>query len=141
MADKSERTAQEMNMTTTTTHNASPQIDVVRNHDHALDFSHEHQHSHLHHSDRAVHDEGVSYTKGTTDEPPVIPKPDVMDNALHRRHIGGDYEKGGLNFQDSETGEASATASEEDPRNHRMSHLYRRFRPFVHLFIFLLFTG
>ena len=141
MADKGDQMAQETNITTKTTHNASPQIGVVHNPDHALDFSHEHQHSHLHHSTKAVHDEGVSYTKGTTDEPPVIPNPDVMDNALHHRHVGGDYEKGGLNFQDTETGEASATPSEEDPRNHSLSHLYRRFKPFVHLFIFLLFTG
>ena len=133
--DKSEDTAQDT--TRTATHNASPQIEVLRNNDPALQFSHEHQHSHLHHSDKAVDDRGMSYSKGTTDEPSNIPKADMMDDALHRRHVN---EKGNYGIQDAEAAETSAS-EEEDPRRHRLSNLYRRFRPFVHLFIFLLFTG
>ena len=127
---------------TTTTHNTSLQHNVATDPDPALNVSHEHHHTHLHHSSKAVHDEGVSYSKGTTDEPSVIPKADAMDNALHRRHVDTEYEKGGLKFQDAEAGEVSAAGSEEeDPRSHRLSHVYRRFKPFVHLLIFIVFTG
>ena len=129
-------------------HNTSPQSNVVRNPDPALDFSHEHQHGHLHHSSHAVHDEAVSYTKGTTNEPAVTLGGGLNDNVVHHRHHAKadydapDYEKGNLKVQNAEAADLSSTPSqEEDPRNHRLSLLYRQIRPFVHMFLFLLFTG
>lgn len=137
-ADKDDKMAQDSHALKDG-HNASHQKHVEANLDPALDISHEHQHQHLHHSSHAVHSEEVSYTKGTTDEPSTVPRADAMDNAMLRRHIG---EKGSYEVQDAEKADMSPEPmEEEDPRHHTFSNLYRRFRPFVHLFIFLLFTG
>ena len=133
-ADKDDHMAQE---TKTTTHNASAQEHVLRSNDPALELSHEHNHSHLHHSAKAVDDKGVAYSKGTTDEPSNVPRPDKMDGELHHRHVG---EKADYGVRDTEAGDLSGS-EEEDPRSHRLANLYRKFKPFIHLFIFLLFTG
>ena len=126
-------------------HNASPQIGVIRNNDPALDIAREHHHGHLHHSAAAVKglENEVSYTKGTTDEPSTIPRADAMDNALHRRHKVEEsgYASKMMEVQDEEKGTMSHTPSEEDPRHHGLSNWYSRFRVFVHIFIFMLFTG
>ena len=138
-ADSGDHMAHQEASTLKESHNTSYQKNVQSNPDPALEFSHEHQHSHLHHSAHAVHGEEVSYTKGTTDEPSTIPRADAMDNAMHRRHIG---EKGDYEIRDAEKADMSPEPTEEeDPRNHTFSGLYRRFKPFVHLFLFLLFTG
>ena len=128
------------------THNASPQIGVVRNDDPALNLTNEHHHSHMHHSATAMkgREDELSYSKGTTDEPSTIPHADAMDNSLHRRHKAeesGNYGTKGVLVQDEEKGTLSHTPSEEDPRNHAFSNFYSRFKVFFHVFLFLLFTG
>ena len=124
-------------------HNASPQVGVEKNTDPALEYAHEHQHSHLHHSAAAMkgREEDVVYSKNTTDEPSTIPRADIMDDALHRRHVT--ESKDGMHVHDAEKGglSPSQTESEEDPRRHTLSSLYARSKIFVHLFIWLLFTG
>lgn len=131
-------------------HNASPQTGVALNTDPALDISHEHNHSHLHHSDHAVkgHVDNVVYSVGTTQEPSGIPDADPQDDYLRRRnHKECDSsEKQGKSFavEDTERGRISpvqTSESEEDPRRHKLSGYYWKFRPFGHGFILLLFTG
>ena len=129
-----------------TFHNTSAQANVVRNTDPALDISHEHHHGHLHHSAVAIknREDEVSYSKRTTDEPSTTPRADIMDNSLHHRHKAeepGSYSAKEIRVQDEEKGAMSAAASDEDPRHHALSNLYSRFRIFVHVFLFMLFTG
>jgi CNT family concentrative nucleoside transporter len=139
-------------------HNSSPMPGVVRNNDPALDIAREHHHEHLHHSAHAeaghtAHDH-VSYTTGTTtNEPGVIPKADPNDDALHRRHqheqyvASHDIEKaGGLEYEEKGSlskGRSSSDPDAEvvDPKRHRVSNFYKRYRIFFHLFIAALFTG
>ncbi|KAJ4358260.1 uncharacterized protein N0V89_002840 [Didymosphaeria variabile] len=126
---------------------------VVRNPDPALDVAHEHHHHHLHHGANAhaeVNDD-KAYTKGTTlNEPSVIPAQDPNDDALHRHghperqeidveKSGGYYEtEHGSLEKDSHT---NGVAEEADPKRHRISGYYRRYRIFVHIFIGMFFTG
>jgi CNT family concentrative nucleoside transporter len=124
---------------TVATHNASPQQNVERNTDPALDIAREHQHPHLHHSAAAVagRKDDVVYTTHTTDEKSNIPHQDAMDNALHRRHnVKEEY-----TVADEEKAGFSPVPSETDPRNHTWERMYSRARPFIHVFIFLLMTG
>ncbi|TID26639.1 sodium/nucleoside cotransporter 1 /nucleoside cotransporter 1 [Venturia nashicola] len=120
----------------------------------ALDASHEHTHQHLHHDARAEkgRTDEVVYSTGTTAEKSIIPDQDPLDHVAHRRQHAGDkinnhgpseketgiaYEDGSY---DAEKGEISS-AGEEDPKNHKFSRLYAKYRIFVHLFFLLLFTG
>lgn len=113
---------------------------VNANPDPALDPAHEHQHKHLHHATGGV--QNISYTTHTTNEPSVIPKADPLDN----NHHGISEKTGNLHISDEEKGGSYMTPSdshveESDPRDHKLSNLYVKARPFVHVFIFLLFTG
>jgi len=119
-------------------HNASPQRHVEPNSDLALHLSREHQHQHLHHSARAEEGrkESVVYSKGTTFEKSTIPDESPQDRELHRRHVA---EKSGLHYNDAEQG--PITESEEDPQTHPLARYYVHWRIFVHVFIWLLFTG
>lgn len=136
-------------------HNSSPMPGVVRNSDPALDVANEHHHEHLHHSARAEkgHDEAdhPAYTTGTTYEPPVIPPADPNDDALHRRHhpekhAEHDIEKtGGIDYEEkgslSKPRSSSDPEGEVDPKRHRVSGFYRKYRIFFHVFVGLFFTG
>ena len=123
-------------------HNASSQQDVRQNPDLALHFSREHQHQHLHHSERAEagRTDEVVYSKDTTfgkEHGPHVPEQIHEDQQLHHRH----HEKNNA-IQDAEIGELGLVASDEDePKKHRFSRFYARYRIFFHLFIWLLFTG
>lgn len=132
-------------------HNASPMPGVVENTDPVLDVAHEHHHAHLHHSafaEKGRHDD-IAYSKGTTAEPSVIPDPDPMDNALHRRKHPERREKdieknGGFSTGDMDRDSMSpveGAGDEEDPRGHAFSRFYAKYRIFFHIFIAMLFTG
>lgn len=129
-------------------HNASPQTGVAFNSDPALDISHEHHHSHLHHSANVEkhHTDNIVYSVGTTHEPSVIPDADPQDDHLRRRNHS--TEKKDLSNVDVEMEKGAISpvptghgAEEEDPRRHNLSSLYIKFRPYVHVLIFCLFTG
>ena len=123
-------------------HNSSVQQHVVPNNDPALDISREHNHGHLHHSARAEQgrEDGVVYSKDTTSEKSTIPHQDAQDHDLHRRHLGNET-KMATETVDAEKGTLSPVRSEEDPQTHTLSSFYAKYRIFVHLFIWLLFTG
>ena len=126
-----------------TQHNASPQVGVKRNDDPALDIAHEHHHGHVHHSGAAARksvDDPV-YTKETTDKPILVSR--NSKDSLHRRtphaHNGT---KEGIHVHDAEKGDLSRSASEEDdPRTHRFSNIYQKIKIYIHIILFLLFTG
>lgn len=128
-------------------HNPSMQRDVDPNPDLALHYSHEHQHKHLHHNRASLagrHDE-VLYSEGTTyDKAHIDPKgpQDYVNHTLRDPHnekseFHGDAEKGAL----SEPLRVGSNNSEDDGQKHRASRSYSKYKIFVHLFIWLLFTG
>lgn len=128
-------------------HNPSMQQGVDPNPDLALHYSHEHQHKHLHHNRASLagrHDE-VLYSEGTTyDKAHIDPKgpQDYVSHNLRDPHnekteFAGDAEKGAL----SEPLRMGSNGSEDDGQKHRASRSYSKYKIFVHLFIWLLFTG
>lgn len=138
-------------------HNTSPQHNVVPNPDPVLDKSKEHHHGHLHHdtlSERGRQDD-IMYSIGTTGEKSMIPDADPNDDALHRRiHAERHAEHHPVEVKapepamaydeqyDEEKGSPETTQEENaDPQRHTIARLYRRYRLFVHLFIWLFFTG
>lgn len=139
-------------LTATQTHNASPQTNVARNNDPALDVAHEHRHGHLHHNEFSERgrDGEVVYSQGTTFEHSMIPDQAPLDHDLHRRghperranskdaFAVADAEKGAVG---SEEEGYKDHAGVEDPKSHRFSRFYAKYRIYFHLFIFLLFTG
>jgi CNT family concentrative nucleoside transporter len=129
-------------------------IHLAHNPDLALHPSREHHHEHLHHSanaERGRTDDAV-YSKGTTDEAGVIPHQDINDDVLHRNHhperdsTGKDpavYDEKDYKY-DAEKGSVSPAHTdkeEEDPKRHKFSRFYRKYRIFFHLAIAALFTG
>lgn len=132
-------------------HNPSAQQHVAPNNDPALDVAHEHRHGHLHHDANAErgHPEEVVYTRGTTNEQPSK----LMDNSLgdHTLHQRGPLKqdgKGIYDIEDAEKGDVSSDPEQykghiqdDDPKNHRFSRFYAKYRWAFHLFIFLFFTG
>jgi len=128
-------------------HNPSMQRDVDENPDLALHYSHEHQHKHLHHNRASLagrHDE-VLYSEGTTyDKAHIDPKgpQDYVHHQLRDPHnekseFPGDTEKGAI----EEPTRLDSNGSEDDGQKHRLSRNYSKYKIFVHLFIWLLFTG
>jgi len=131
-------------------HYSSSQKGVVVNNDPALDIAHEHPHGHLHHSAHAVdgREDNVTYSTGTTGEKSINPHQDPMDHALHRRqqpeHGHGIYmkEKEAAIGYDAEKGSTSPYPEEEkDPKEHKVTNFYLKYKIFFHAFIWLLFTG
>lgn len=126
-------------------HNYSPQHHVSRNNDAALDVSREHRHDHVHHntfSEKGGHDD-PQYTSGTTFNTHLIPDASPQDH--HTLHRGLAAEKGQVDVIDAERGTAFSPNGvidvDADPKLHRFSHFYLRYRFFFHFAIFLLFTG
>lgn len=138
-------------------HNASAQQNVVPNEDPALDKSKEHRHEHLHHDSFAEkgRQDDVMYSIGTTGEKSMIPDPDPNDDALRRRHhperhaehhpVEAKAPVPAMEYDDKydeEKGSPEVSQEDnEDPQRHTIARLYKRYRPFVHLFIWLFFTG
>ncbi|KAF3041667.1 hypothetical protein E8E12_002655 [Didymella heteroderae] len=132
-------------------HNASAQQGVAPSNDLALHVSQEHQHEHVHHSPRAVHDDHIVYTTGTTDEKSIIPDPSAQDHGLHHRvpekhglHEQGAYEKNAdIDYEEKGTRGSSTDPEAEVEKKSKWSvgALYRRYRWAVHVFLAALFTG
>ncbi|KAI4159015.1 MAG: hypothetical protein L6R39_000440 [Caloplaca ligustica] len=123
-------------------HNSSAQQHVQENNDAALDTANEHTHKHLHHSAHAERGrDKMEFSKEPTYQDSNIHShdPDGHQHVHQRNTPNGstipavipDAEKGSLDRQDSE----------EDPRTHALSSAYLKYRVFVHVFIWLLFTG
>jgi len=141
-----------LNMAHVHEHNASLQQGVLPSNDLALHTSQEHQHEHVHHSARAVHDDHITYTAGTTDEKSNIPDPSAQDHGLHHRlpekhglHQPGVYEKNAdIDYEEKGT-RGSSTDPEpevEKPKSKwSIGSLYGQFRWAVHIFLAALFTG
>ncbi|GAB7360057.1 hypothetical protein MBLNU230_g7579t1 [Neophaeotheca triangularis] len=116
-------------------------------HDPALYPEHQHQHQHLHH---AKADNDITYTHGTTDNPSIVLDDQKYSSLTQRNQHGrgsnkldettiADVEKGGVSPANTSTGEGTEEAL--DPRTHKLSNLYVKYRIFVHIFIWLLFTA
>ncbi|KAL7908371.1 Na+ dependent nucleoside transporter C-terminus domain-containing protein [Trichoderma velutinum] len=120
---------------------------VHHNPDPALEPAHQHQHHHKHHSDRvdaAGHDDAV-YTKGTNMDPTLVP---VQDHTHDVRSIDKEHIHTPPDYSDHEkVGQTGIVRTGIDPdetgsqRHWYFGIPYRYFRAFVHIFIFLLFTG
>ncbi|CAJ2512707.1 Uu.00g008260.m01.CDS01 [Anthostomella pinea] len=113
-------------------HNTSPQEGVILNPDPVLNVANEHHHGHLHHGGAAAnpvnHPDEVVYSNPTPNK--------SFDKET------GDYATNEKSFTDEESGNVGHIAVEEATgRKHFISHYYRKFRPFVHIFIWLLFTA
>lgn len=128
------------------TRNASAQQDVVPNLDPALDKSRVHHNTF---AEKARQDD-IIYSTGTTGEKSMIPDPDPNDDALHRRHHPERHadqpaisKEAGVGMEHDEEKGAGPTSEEDvtDPQRHTIARLYRRYRIFVHMFIWFFFTG
>lgn len=123
-----------------------------RNSDPALDPANQHVHQHLHHSDHAKPNDNVVYAH---DGHSTIPN----QSDLHKHHDRPSHIRASTEIDDIEKQKADLaggppgyegdkvgvvthgdeTSSAQPPSKARA--FYRRWRPFFHLFIFLLFTG
>jgi concentrative nucleoside transporter, CNT family len=132
-------------------HNMSMQRSVDENPDLTLHYSHEHQHKHIHHGRPSLtgkRDE-VLYAEGTTaDNHMAFVDNNPQDYVKHQLRKPSEqiHEKDFSNSSDAEKGvvdpaRVDSHGSEEDGQKHRTSHLYAKYKIFVHLFIWLLFTG
>ncbi|KIW19043.1 hypothetical protein PV08_03333 [Exophiala spinifera] len=131
-------------------HNPSKQTGVDENPDLTLHYSHEHQHKHLHHDQHALsgrHDE-ILYAEGTTFDPSNIGEVGPQDYKTHhlrpqhhvdeKDFIAADAEKGVI----GKIGHPDSSDSDQgDSRSHRFRRAYVNYKIFVHLFIWLFFTG
>ena len=129
-------------------HNLSMQQSVDQNPDLALHYSHEHQHKHLHHGQPALagkHDE-VLYADATTTDQHFGTK-NAQDYIKHQLRGPSEQvnEKDFISTGDAEKGELdpaqlTTTSSEDDGKKHRASRTYSKYKIFVHLSIWVLFT-
>ncbi|KAI1074036.1 H+/nucleoside cotransporter [Whalleya microplaca] len=108
--------------------NSSTQEGIAPNPDPALDIENQHHHEHLHHRGSTNHlDEEVVYS--TTSPKKSVEKPQ-------------DYATAEKSVTDEESGNVGVIGREDgDGKKHYISSFYRRFRAYVHLFIWLLFTA
>ncbi|KAF5021517.1 hypothetical protein F66182_6442 [Fusarium sp. NRRL 66182] len=121
--------------------------------DPALDPSHQHQHQHHHHSPRVDapgHDDPV-YTKGTANEPAMMP-PQAPHGTLATERLSSEKHPDPPlpDYSDHEKTEAGVVASAGTNSEsgtavtgwrRRLGPVYRYRRALTHLFVFLLFTG
>ena len=123
------------------THGVSAQRHVAETHDLASDTSHHHSDDHLNNDsqDAKVQKEEVIYSEGTTSEKSTAPSQVPHDQEARRRHA--DKINQGADVSDTEKGSLSLDRlGEEDPRTHT-STFYARYRIYLHLVIWLFFTG
>lgn len=109
--------------------------------DPALDISRQHQHEHTHHGGAAAahtKDEPV-YTHGTMPEdhqiPPQFSHKDIETEEKKGVPLTGDIEKG------SRTGSGESVRSGGGGGGSSSDGVFKKYRVFVHAFIFCLFTG
>ncbi|EEY22861.1 sodium/nucleoside cotransporter [Verticillium alfalfae VaMs.102] len=118
-----------------------------RNSDPALEPVNQHQHAHLHHA-TGVAEDNIVYAKGTGPQT-IPPQSHLHHHDDTRASSEHDIEKaklGGQSPPEYANGEKVGVIAHDDERSseHQPSKsrtFYRRYRPFFHLFIFLLFTG
>ncbi|KAI1639232.1 hypothetical protein F4809DRAFT_155811 [Biscogniauxia mediterranea] len=112
-------------------HNASPQIGVAPNPDPALDISNEHRHAHLHHggaaADHANHPDEPVYSSATPEK--------SFDKAR-------DFPATEKFVNDEESGNVGHIQKHDDTSIwHMLGVWYRRFKIYVHLFVWLVWTA
>ncbi|KAI5921515.1 H+/nucleoside cotransporter-like protein [Camillea tinctor] len=112
-------------------HNASPQIGVAPNPDPALDISNEHHHAHLHHggaaADHANHPDEPVYSSATPEK--------SFDKAR-------DFPAIEKSVNDEESGNVGHIQKRDDASIwHMLGVWYRRFKIYVHLSIWLVWTA
>ncbi|KAI1774901.1 H+/nucleoside cotransporter-like protein [Hypoxylon cercidicola] len=115
-----------------TGHNASSQQGVIPNPDPALEFANEHRHEHLHHGGLAAnpanHSDELIYSTATPDKD--IEKP--RDYAAAEKSVT-DEDSGNVGHMHGE--------ESEDKTNHSIRYWYRKYRPYIHFFIWAVFTA
>lgn len=128
-------------------HNASSQHDVSSNPDLALHYSHEHQHQHLHHQKRSLQgrDDEVVYSHGDNTEKSNVPNQNTQDSH-HQAHYTEDKSasKSAVIQADAEKGAvspASLSQEEDDPRSHKLSRFYGKWKIMFHATFLALMTG
>ena len=114
------------------------------NPDPALNPANQHAHPHHNHSPRVDadgHDDAV-YSTGTTVDKSVIPEQQHhhhSDAVMQTPPYYTDPEKMGAGVVS--TGRGSGSTEEETSHNRKWKPSYRQLRPFIHLFVLLLFTS
>lgn len=129
-------------------HNPSRQAGVDENPDLTLHYSHEHQHTHLHHNRASLagRQDDVLYAEGTTYDRSNIGDQGPQDYNTHHLRAAPVDEKdfiameGGKATMEGPTG-TNVSEDEGQGRSHRISRAYSKYKIFVHLFIWLFFTG
>ncbi|KAI0882948.1 H+/nucleoside cotransporter-like protein [Annulohypoxylon maeteangense] len=112
-------------------HNASPQEGVAPNPDPVLEFANEHHHAHLHHGGLAAnpanHPDEVVYSTSSPQK------------SLDKPHDYSAAEKSVTDEESGNIGHIGGDGSEKRPSI--LSRYYRKYRAYVHLFIWLVFTA
>jgi concentrative nucleoside transporter, CNT family len=128
-------------------HNASSQQNVSSNPDLVLNYSHEHQHEHLHHHKRSFQgrDDEVVYSHGHDVEKSNVPDQNAQDSHHQAHHAEGKTaSKSGIIHGDAEKGAispASLSQEEDDPRSHKVSGFYGKWKILFHAAFLMLMTG
>ena len=123
-------------------HKDSAQHRPVENDDPSLDTSYDDSHRRLpHERGEQGHDHELVYSEDSTLEKGTIPHQDPRDpNLARRRHA--DPAKMAAALVDTEKSPITSDHfDEENPRTHSLSSYYARYRIFVHILIWLFFTG
>lgn len=125
-------------------HNASLQHGVGPNPDPALDYAREHRHEHINHGGAAAahkdrlgqHDELV-YSAGTTDKSRDMMDSPSQDYTTHKMR-----DTSAEKSVDEESGRVGAVDETEEATGRKWTwkRFYRKFRLYVHIFIWLFFT-
>lgn len=127
-------------------HNASSQRDVSTNPDLVLHYSHEHEHQHSHHHKKSIQgrDDEVVYSHGHDVEKSNVPNQNAQDSHHQAYHTEAKpFSKAGVVQHDAEKGMISPalTQEEDDPRSHRVSGFYSKWKIFFHAAFLALMTG
>ena len=128
-------------------HNASSQHNVATNPDLALHYSHEHEHQHLHHHRRSLQgrDNEVVYSHGHGLDKSNVPDQNAQDS--HHQALYAEAKtvgKPGMVQHDAEKGvisPGSLLQEEDDPKSHKVSRFYAKWKIFFHATFLALMTG
>lgn len=111
--------------------------------DPALDPANQHTHGHTHHAPSAIRrsSENVTYTVGTTVDPPHVP---LQSPLSERRSL--DMEKKELGMMSDEEKASSSSAGpvdggEQPKPKMSFSVFYRKYKIFFHIFYFAFMTA